>query len=94
MEKVLFQHLISDELRALNEFEEMRQRKEEIKEEVCHMSTRQLRRELLKYKYYELEKITHDTDSIEAQRKHIETLESQIESLSNYIEKHVEGGLE
>lgn len=32
--------------------------------------------------------------TIEAQRKHIETLESQIEFLSNYIEKHVEGGLE
>lgn len=55
IKRELFQPLITEELRAFNEFEEMKQRKEEIKEEVYHMSTRQLRRELLKYKYYELE---------------------------------------
>jgi hypothetical protein len=47
----------------------MKQRKEEIKEEVYHMSMRQLKRELLKYKYYELEKLTHDTDSIYEKQK-------------------------
>ena len=69
IEKALFAPLITDELRALNELEEMKQRKEEIKEEVYHMSTRQLRRDLLKYKYYELEKLTYDTDSIYEKQK-------------------------
>lgn len=31
--------------------------------------------------------------TIEAQKKHIETLERQIEFLSKYIENHVEGGM-
>lgn len=67
--KPLITEEVLDELRAFNELEEMKQRKEEIKEEVYHMSMRQLRRELLKYKYYELEKITYDTDSIYEKQK-------------------------
>ena len=60
---------VLEELRAFNEFEEMKQRKEEIKEEVYHMSMRQLRRELLKYKYYELESLRYGDDSIYKKQK-------------------------
>lgn len=69
----IFEPLITEdvleELRTFSELEEMKQRKEEIKKEVYHMSMRQLRLELLKYKYYELESLRYGDDSIYKKQK-------------------------